>query len=335
MGILGVMGIAVLMTKGVPTRPGALYDPASETLVIAVSKPDVPRDCFERPFGGNFDASWVCHLGNPKAKIKILVYGDSHAQFAWPALRHLAGQSNVEVLFAGEGGCLLASRTYTTLDSKRSIMCHQLAENIATFGVDQHVDLVVDFQRWTSYGKLGKTRPNEGPSVFIQNPSESRTPTPGLQVIEHGLSQDLRRYAQADIPVLLVKDNPQQLQEYKRIPTGMIRFDVFRAHLLQEGATTYLQHIEDQAATNALLDELAKRFPNVTTLSMDSALCTDTVCPWISDGRFLYYNDDHLSEAGVMRVYPLLIDKINRILGLDIPVPTLMPLRPDVIHQPK
>ncbi|TAM12623.1 MAG: acyltransferase [Nevskiaceae bacterium] len=328
---LGAMGVAVMAAKGVPARPGTLNSPASVKLVESVVKPDIPANCFDRLAGGTFDDDWVCHLGNRNAKVKILAYGDSHAEFNFPAFQYLARQADIDVMFASERGCLAASGTYTPEEepAERTI-CNEFAQNVAAFAIQQHVNLAIVFQRWTRYGILGKTQPGDGVKMFIQDQAGHRTAAPGLRVIEHGLTQDLSRYAQAGIPVLLMKDNPQQPQKYDEPATAMMRFDVSRVPLLQKSATTYQQHVNDQAGVNALLDKLAARFSNVTTLNTDSALCTRTSCPWISNGKFLYYNNDHLSKAGSMRIYPLLVERINKILGLNIPVPELPPLQSNI-----
>ena len=61
------------------------------------------------------------------------------------------------------------------------------------------------------------------------------------------------------------------------------------------------EHQKNQALINQKISSLG-----VTSINFDELLCWGGVCPLAVNGRFLYYDHDHLSVDGALFIYPAL-----------------------------
>lgn len=318
--LLGLGGLGVFLSGGAPTRPLALYKANAQSYAESVVRTPLQKKCFDLVTRGQLNRSWNCTLGDPTAETRILVYGDSHSLSMIPALDRYGQQANIRIIFAGMSGCLGLLGIHDEEHRDNTLACGQLATNTILFADENKPSAVIIIQRWTYYVG-GKTRPDDF-QIYVTNDNDDRAkPIRGIPALKYGLEKTLSAYQAVGVPVVLMEDNPQQPQD---LPLAKLRFSTGHESLedyVNIGSATLAQHHHDQALTNRILEAFAARFSNVTTVNVDAALCNVTTCPWASDGKFLYYEDDHLSITGSLRVYPILARHLNQILDLDAPVP--------------
>jgi peptidoglycan/LPS O-acetylase OafA/YrhL len=310
--LLGVAGFAVYHAKGFPDRP--LNHGVAKYLASTSLSPK-ESECFNLRHNGELDTNWYCTLGDAKATRWIMATGDSHAMSMIPALDQYGKDMHIRVVFAGTNACL-ALLDILVIDPKegKETACSQIPRKAADLIQENAASAIIFIERW-GYFVGGTTRPNEITTLhsLIRNELPGGKPLTGIAAFKQSLSLTLQHYQSLKIPVLLVEDNPQQVAE--NLPLAKLHFDNSDKSL-NANAVSLKEHLRDQAKANHILESTAKNFSFVSLLNTDKALCNDKICPWVIDGQFMYYNDDHLSWAGAMRVYPLLAAKLNQILKL-------------------
>lgn len=328
-GLLGLGGLGVWLSHGAPTRPLALYNTSAPSYVTSIVESPLIRKCSRLTSRGRLDSHWTCTLGDAAAKTWILAYGDSHAESMIPALDLYGKAAGIRVVYASIPACLALTDTY---DTYRGVgpACEDLTTRAVNLGVTQHAAAVVLIQAWTLYFDSKIQQKTPGAIYALDNGGSIRKSMQGVAAFRYGLDKTLSAYEAAGVPVVLMEDNPQQADDPKvAVPLPRLRFYFGHKHFgdfLNADSVTLVQHRQRAAQTDRILDTFAAHLSNVTTVNVDAALCNARICPWASDGKFLYFNAGHLSITGAMRVYPILAQHLNRVLGLHAPVPPVQTL---------
>ena len=309
----GLAGLGVFISGG---RIARYSTPTVMRYLASVTVSPMSRQCMDLSDGRMLAKDWYCELGDRHATTWIMVYGDSHARSMIPALDRYGQRTHVRVVFAAYSACL--PLLGVSVDAATGQACAELARAAVAYAATHHPELVVFVQRWTYYVGL-QSKPH-GPRQIQSNlgsPDPGEKTLTGIAALRRGLELTMARYQSLGIPVLLMEDNPRQLGD---IPLGVLRFTT-SVRALNSNSVTLTEHREEQAATNALLVSMERRFSNVHVLNTDGALCGPKICPWVNGGKFLYFDPDHLSISGAMRVYPLLTAQLDCLLRRARPIP--------------
>lgn len=310
--LCGFTGLYIYKSDGMPNRAYSLVNPNAEAILDTAVRSNKLETCADLH---NKDTSkWYCILGDDDAKKLIIAYGDSHAMSMIPALDKYGIKHNARILFAGNSGCFSGFGVHSERENKESeYACKSMVNRIMDSIDSENPDAIVLIQRWTYYLGHAKTRPDEGNNVIFID----KRPATSTEATIYGLRKTTAVYQQRNIPVIILRDNPQQAAN---LPKSGLRFNknLQDANSLNDTAVSYAEHLEDQLFSNQVLDSIENEFSNVSTLNIDSALCNDDICPWADDNKLLYYDDDHLSITGSLKVYPLLEQHLNQILKLSM-----------------
>ncbi len=82
-----------------------------------------------------------CRYGNTSSKIKVVLFGDSHAAQWFPPLRTVADRNGFELIVLAKGGCPAASVSIPTATLART--CPIWRDKAVQFIADEHPDLVI------------------------------------------------------------------------------------------------------------------------------------------------------------------------------------------------
>lgn len=317
MAVLGVAGLWIYLESGFAGRGASFVSQQFQTYQATIERPSRDRSCYLQNGVGPLSRDWYCVLGDQNANQVLVAYGDSHSLSMMPALDRYGDAAHVKVLYAGGSGCpvLLGVRSVANVNSGKG--CHALAMHAANLAKVKDASAVVLIERWTQYAKNGVMRPiqtGHGTTVSAEQgelPVGSQT---GFAVLRYGLKRTARYYQELDIPLVLVRDNPtQRLKMVDLYARFRFKRTVTDSDLNQT-AITVDEYQQSQADVNRLLETSASNFSSVSTLDLRSKLCNSEICPWVKDGNFLYYNNNHLSISGAMLVYPLLAKHLEGIL---------------------
>lgn len=302
---LGLAGLFIYTTDGAPQRPFTFVSAKASRYIASIQRSPLTHSCFDLITGATLSERWSCTVGDKKAKTWIAAYGDSHALSLLPALNRYGKAENIRVVFAGISSCPPLLRTHSEKLSGRA--CMALSRKMTDLVEAQRASAVVLIAMWPNF-----TDPASASNFVYQSTNTaSSTEAHGLSALKKGLHATLSYFDRLNIPVLLVEDNPQQTVS---LPRGIVRFGYRSDSAFNRLAVSLTTHRHDQQAVNQVLEAAAAKHPMTFILNTDSVLCSDSICPWVSDGRFLYFDSNHLSITGAMKVYPLLANRLNMLL---------------------
>ncbi len=318
MAALGLAGYSIHAASGVAShRPGSLIN-GKTSYVNSLVTSSVGEGCYIYDDHPEIADAWYCTLGDRQAGKWIIATGDSHSVSMLPALDRYGRIHDVKIVYAGGDGCLMLPDVLVLTRTALGKSCNAIARNFAGLSRQQLPSAIVFVQRWSMYANTARTRPDETSQIALLGPGgepQAAGNRTALNILSISLRRALAFYREIGVPVVLIKDNPQQVNDID-VPLAVLRFSGAGAdEPINRVAVDYRKHVRDQSGTNRLLDDMEGKYPGVTVLDIDPALCRGGICPWVKDGRFLYRNDDHLSSYGAMQVFPLLTEHLDRVLG--------------------
>ncbi|WKZ29420.1 MAG: acyltransferase family protein [Patescibacteria group bacterium] len=242
------------------------------------------------------DPAMFCRLGAQDAPLTAFVTGDSHAESMRPAFAAYARAKGQSFVFGSSRPPLLglscpdSGWQYADPYAQRN---RQIFEYVKEHGI-RDVFLVA---RWTNYNddriRIARPRPSAEETMY-----EGRRAS--FRALQEGLEQTIEAYRAIGVHVYLVVDNP--LQKYR--PVDVLRRSERTDDTMNALSLTTEEHETAQGWMAALLHSYAGS--NVTVLDFTDVYCLEGRCPLVKNGRFLYFDSDHLSEDGAMLVYPAL-----------------------------
>lgn len=314
LGLLATMmaisgaGLFVFLSNGAPYRTFVQAQASSYVKTVEMSARSF--GCMDLVTAEMNDSGWYCVLGAEEAATSIIVYGDSHAQAMFPALARYGREHDVRVVFAAVNGCPpLFGVTRTNAPHDQVSRCRALNRRVRSLASKGNFEAVVLISYWTTY--MGAISRNELMTASLIRARSGESQRDAFADFKYGLRRTLAYYHGLGIPVLVLKDNPDQGQE---IPMWMLRFGSVTDASINATAISAAEHESNQAAANRSIVEAGRLFANVQVLSITDALCNAARCPWVRQGKFLYHDTNHLSVTGAMAVYPVLERGLNRIL---------------------
>jgi peptidoglycan/LPS O-acetylase OafA/YrhL len=317
--VLGLAGLGIGLSNGIHHRPGHVYNTQAASLVASVKRSPLREQCYGLNEGSSFPDGWKCVLGAAEAKKWVMAYGDSHSLSMIPALNTYGKKHHIKVVYAGIYGCAPlfdVIRIRHDHNQLHAQACYMLGQKAAELAKQNKASAIVVINAWSGDIPRQTIRPDELSYLVSKKPVNDKT-LKGKAAFVHGLKLTLDYYQKLGVPVLLAGNNPQQVEDI--LPIAPLRFARTSdtrslAEKINATSATLKEHVRDQAVVNRVLTNIASQYDNVTVMNSDSVLCNKHICPWVRDDKFLYYDDDHLSIAGAMAVYPLLEKRLNQML---------------------
>lgn len=233
------------------------------------------------------DDRLFCHFGPRDSARSALVWGDSHAAALIPALEAGADRHHISLVQASFAGCL-------PLDGLENVsQCARFNQRVEQAMSQQSFTDVVLVARWSLYlygqlsGDLGPALKDPDTGHYVRAVAEQR--------FAAGLRQRVAGLRAAGHRVWLVKEVP--LQEMV-VPYRLSRLAMLNRSVEGEGLDV-AHHVRRQVFITQLFDQLAAADDGVQVLDPAPQLCDAAgLCRVELDGRALYTDDNHLSDAG-------------------------------------
>lgn len=296
---VAMFGYSIYLNDGYPNRtPNLNYASYMQTSVLS----NKAKECFGVAYAHEKDRGWYCSLGASATPPLYFAYGDSHALSLLPALEMFSEKNHVNILFAGVSGCppFFGVQSMNSKKIAKKYNCRELWERVFNYVKENDIKNVILISRWTYY--LGGITPPNDFNGITTDLSLSQTKEVSRSSFEYGLLETIKRYKDIGVRIYIVEDNPQQ----KMNPKNVIRRHL--GHLsdtsINDASVAYSEHREHQALATKIFDKYVP--DEIVRINFDSMLCDAGYCRLADSGRFLYYDDDHLSVAGARYVYPIL-----------------------------
>lgn len=295
--ILGLGAIGQL-SNGLE-RQGALPASVAATLARDTSY----NRCFDQPDAHRRD-DWLCPLGKGTQPPRFMVIGDSHAYSLAPAFNAAAQTRGMAGVLVAMPGCPPLLGIYALRGDQQEKDCHQLNRRIAEYAGQHGIRSIFLVARWSYYSDGGYT--GHEYAYLGDTPDTRGTPANTRQALATGLAATIAHYQRAGIRLIIVKQIPQQLQHpqnvyYHRYDPDPQRFSA----ALDADAVSNAAHRALHQANEARFTALGAT-PGVEYLNLDPVLCNASRCPLGTPERAYYFDRDHLSALGALRLAPAL-----------------------------
>jgi hypothetical protein len=255
------------------------------------------EECFGILYAHSKNHKWYCEIGANSKQADFFAYGDSHALSLIPALEVFGLAENKKILFTGTSGCppLLGIQSMRGQKELEEHNCKLLNERIYSYVKSSGIKNVILVGRWTYYTK-SLARPNEI-NYVARNPDNEVDAVSSEADLAFALKNTVSLYKQIGVNVSIVQDNPQQtiepLEALKRASKTPYDWAINKSSISLE------DHQKNQRIVNGYIEK-----SGANIINFNKILCPERICPFVVDGKFLYFDDDHLSIYGAKKVSP-------------------------------
>ncbi len=303
MTLIGSIGYATYSRDGIPLR-GIVQK--FHTYSESIKATERQTDCFDIPFAYKKNGEWFCSLGDRSLPATFFAYGDSHALSLVPALENFAKEYKVNIKFTGASGCpsLLGIQSMRGDAYIEKHNCQKLNERVFDHVKKSKIKTVILINRWVYYTG-SESRPSEQ-NFISRNPGGVVDKSTSTVDFIWAVKNTIDQYQKIGVRVVFVEDNPQQLfgpkdvlRKGRAVESNYINYSV-----------GYKEHVRNQEMVNSIL-----RAQSNNVINFDDILCDGDRCPLVSNSRFLYSDDDHLSIDGANIISPRLSIELKRFLN--------------------
>lgn len=298
--IIGSIGYSTYARDGLafraPLDKSLTYQAYSKSIV----RTDKEKECFDIPYAFEKNGDWFCKLGDKTIRPSLFAYGDSHALSLIPAIHKFGVENGRQILFSGSSGCppLLGVQSLRGAEWRKKYNCQRLNERIFEYVRDNRIESVLLIARWTYYSG-GAARPKEINHISM-NEGQEATYDFSRASFEYGLQQTIKKYEEIGVRIYIVEDVPQQIYD----PKDAMKKSKLNDASINKLSVTLKEHKNHQSWVS---DQFRKTVDGRgIAINFDSALCGHDLCSLVSQGKFLYFDDDHLSVEGARLAYPSL-----------------------------
>ena len=290
MAVVACAGYTTYMRDGLPFRE---FNKKLASYSDSIKVPARTSECFEIPYAYKKDGDWFCNLGPFEYTAEYFAHGDSHALTLIPALEQFAIDNKLRIQFTGTAGCpsVLGIQSMRGPASIEKYNCRELNERVFNHVKNSGIKSVILANRWTYYTD-SLSRPEEF-NPIARNLGSSVDKISSTKDLIWAIQNTVSRYSAIGVKVIFIEDNPQQIHAPKAV---LRRGEGIESQYLKLSVTVE-EHRKNQKLVNEVL-----RNTTAKVISLDDILCTDSICPLISNSKFLYSDDDHLSISGALLV---------------------------------
>jgi peptidoglycan/LPS O-acetylase OafA/YrhL len=248
----------------------------------------------------------LCGLGAPRvAQPSFVLWGDSHGEGLRPALDAAARQQGRLGVFAGQQACPpLIGVTRPSAPQCASINQAILDYILASAAVED----VMLSARWAWWAEGTRYRNEPGPLIRLLPLIATRDGgDSNLSALEAGLARTVAVLTAAGKRVWLIGPVPE-------VGLNVPNYFYLRSAGLTdvEAAPTWAAFKARQANVLPLLDRIQHRYP-VGLVWPHALLCNGASCRIASEGKMLYFDDDHLSTYGAELLAPVFVPALQRL----------------------
>ena len=304
--LFSIIGIGVFFSVGISFHINKGYaERVNFTEELSNSFERLSADnCFAIPFNHSAK-TWGCTLGKTTGDIDFILFGDSHSVSLKSLVDNIGKKRGIRIFFTGASACLPFIGIYPNRNDQYKNNCNLLNDRVYQFAKDNKVKGIILSARWSNY-TLGDY--NFSGDVLISDMAEGPfTLQHSIDTFSKAFDATVKKYDSIDVPIHLISQQPHQnySAEYAYFMIGRGRgsiddFSVKRSNFekLNEIPINTFSNYENE----------------ITVYDITDLFCDDRICPIGTQIKSFYFDDDHLSKYGALK----LSDTIESIFLNDI-----------------
>ena len=284
--IFSSLGLSMQLKNGYGDRVNF-----TEELANSFESPSL-ENCFDTPFNHSAE-QWGCILGRGEGEINFILFGDSHSLSLKTLIDEKAKQKGIKVFYTGSSGCLPFIGIHPQRDDQYVNNCNLLNKRIFELAKSTDLDGIIFSARW-SYYTLGDYDFN-GAQLVSDKEEGPFSLQHSVDTFISALGITIEKFNSIEVPVHLITQPPHQ----KYLPES-VYFSSFKG----------IGSIESLSVKRADFDRL-NEIPinafyeygnNINIYNITDLFCDEFVCLIGEKDRSFYYDNDHLSIDGAMKL---------------------------------
>lgn len=296
-GTLVVLGTSLAVASQHPYKLGFVPD----SVLSSIKRSEY--ECFSKAYQHAADSDF-CTISNGDKK--IFAYGDSHSYSSLPAIESIAKERGYELTYTGYGGCPPLLGVYPDRKDQADKDCHALNDKVMDYISSSDIDTVILTARWTYY-TAGNY--DGGDYQYIRSSQEQPFDQPtSITAFKRGVQDTFAAYAKTNAHVIVLLQVPMQTANPDQIFYNSLIDEHLDIKKLETSSITLQQHKQFQQPTNDIIIAEAAKYPNITVIDPTMMMCNNINCPVGNEIMSYYFDDDHLSTSGSLKLRDL-IDK--------------------------
>ena len=263
----------------------------TEELANSFESPSL-ENCFDTPFNHSAE-QWGCILGRGEGEINFILFGDSHSLSLKTLIDEKAKQKGIKVFYTGSSGCLPFIGIHPQRDDQYVNNCNLLNKRVFELAKSTDLDGIIFSARW-SYYTLGDYDFN-GAQLVSDKEEGPFSLQHSVDTFISALGITIEKFNSIEVPIHLITQPPHQ----KYLPES-VYFSSFKG----------IGSIESLSVKRADFDRL-NEIPinafyeygnNINIYNITDLFCAEFVCLIGEKDRSFYYDNDHLSIDGAMKL---------------------------------
>lgn len=286
--LISIAGVTIVNMKGIPSR----LDP----LIVSADferQNQNPRHLECRGQVTAHPKLPLCIFGAEQDKIGLIVVGDSHSNAVVGAIADSMPTGKGGVLHFGADGC----PTIKGITNSFVPYCDIYNEKVINTIMDRYPSIPIIVVNRTTASLIGANESKNNVTSYIKGTPSTSPEYPA--VFKQGFKETVCTISR-DRKVFILKPIPEMKTD---VPMQIIKNLTFRG-IHKEIFIKREEYDSRHKLSNEIIDSVAKDC-DAKTLDPTIYLCDGNKCNGTSNGRSLYYDDDHLSEFGNRFLTPL------------------------------
>ena len=293
MVLFSSLGISMQLKNGYEDRVSF-----SEELANSFKSPPL-ENCFDTPFNHSAE-EWGCILGRSEGEINIILFGDSHSLSLKTLIDQKAKEKDVKVFYTGSSGCLPFLGIYPQRNDQYENNCNLLNERIFELAKSNDVDGIILSARWSyyTYGNYGFS----GAQLISNSPEGPFSLQHSIDTFNSALEDTVNNYNSIDVPIHLITQPPHQ-----KYPPQSVYFKIAKG---MDSVESLSVRRHDFDRLNEIPINTFYKYENKLNIyNITDLFCDEYLCPIGERDRSFYYDEDHLSTDGALKLEKV-IEKI-------------------------
>jgi peptidoglycan/LPS O-acetylase OafA/YrhL len=255
-------------------------------------KHDSLDNCFDTPFNHSAE-NWGCALGKDEGEIDFILFGDSHSLSLKSLIDEKSKQKGVRIFYTGASGCLPFVGIYPNRNDQYQNNCNVLNERVFQFAKDRNVRGIILSARW-SYYTLGDYKLS-GSQFISDKENGPYSLQHSIDVFSKAFDATVKKYTSIEVPIHLITQPPHQKYQpesaYFFIGKGIGSIE-----------TMSVKRADFQKLNGISINVFSSHEDKINVYNITDLFCDEFVCPIGDPTRSFYYDNNHLSAYGALKL---------------------------------
>ncbi|MEL0115789.1 MAG: SGNH hydrolase domain-containing protein, partial [Gammaproteobacteria bacterium] len=250
------------------------------------------ENCFAMPYNHSAE-QWGCILGRDEGDISFILFGDSHSLSLKTIIDEKAKQKGVKVFYTGSNGCIPLIGIHPQRNDQHVNNCNLLNERVFQLAKDINLKGIILAARW-SYYTLGDYSLS-GAQLISDKAIGPFNLQHSIDTFSNAFDITVKKFSSIEVPIHIITQSPHQ-----KYSPDSVYFSVAKGIGSVESMAVKRSDFEklNQIPTNIFL----RHDRDINIHDITDLFCDESLCALGEQGRSFYYDDNHLSTYGALRL---------------------------------